>query len=190
MLTSLCASLESAGTWRGLPVAVKTVVFEAWEGDDSSSSGAAATKARLPYMRAIMETAISASLGHLHVVRVIFARQRCLLGMAMPRPGPLLVFCWLSCSSAGGHVPPRHQARERPAHGEHAERAPSGEVPSGSTHASPVSSQSSQSRLHTSGAVQRLDMMSSRGGGRRFVPALPRCGCAGQALIAGSCSHD
>ncbi len=51
-----------------MPVAVKTMVFEAWEGDDSSSGGAAANKAQLRYVRAIMETALSASLGHPHVV--------------------------------------------------------------------------------------------------------------------------
>ncbi len=62
-----CARLPS-GKWRGLPVAVKTMVFEAWEDDDSSGGAAASNKARLPYMRAIMETAISANLGHLHVV--------------------------------------------------------------------------------------------------------------------------
>ncbi len=52
------------------------MVFEAWEGDDSSSSsgggsgaGSASSRAQqLKYMRAIMETAISASVGHPYVV--------------------------------------------------------------------------------------------------------------------------
>ncbi len=49
-----------------MPVAVKTMVFEAWEGDEGVSGG---DKARMRYVRAIMETALSASLGHLNVVR-------------------------------------------------------------------------------------------------------------------------
>ncbi len=58
-------SCPFAGVWRGMPVAVKTMVFEAWEGDEGVTGG---DKARMRYVRAIMETALSASLGHLHVV--------------------------------------------------------------------------------------------------------------------------
>ncbi len=70
-----------AGNWRGLPVAVKTIVFEAWEGGGEEEAGAArgpstAGKARLRFVRAVMETAISASVGHRHVVRVGRARTR------------------------------------------------------------------------------------------------------------------
>ncbi len=64
-----------AGTWRGLPVAVKTTVFEAWEGEDThagQNGGGATSKTHLRYVRAIMETAISASVGHPHVVRRSF----------------------------------------------------------------------------------------------------------------------
>ncbi len=57
----------AAGSWRGLPVAVKTFVFEAWEGGSNDTPAALAESKRM--MRAVMETALSASLGHLHVVR-------------------------------------------------------------------------------------------------------------------------
>ncbi len=45
-----------AGEWRGLPVAVKTVVYEATPGEEQAAA-------------AVMETAISASVGHRNVVR-------------------------------------------------------------------------------------------------------------------------
>ncbi len=62
-----------AGRWRGLPVAVKTLVFEAWEGGDGGGGGEdelAAPSAHLRFVRAVMETAISASVGHPNVVRL------------------------------------------------------------------------------------------------------------------------
>ncbi len=73
-------SLADAGMWRELPVAVKTIVFEAWEGDAAAAAAAAAgaaaggggqaPNAHFRSARAIMETAISASVGHRHVVRL------------------------------------------------------------------------------------------------------------------------
>ncbi len=71
------------GRWRGLPVAIKTQVFEAWVGgDDGEGAGApggAASKAQLKYVRAIMETAISASVGHRNVVRALASSFVCAL---------------------------------------------------------------------------------------------------------------
>ncbi len=49
-------------------MAVKTTVFEAWEGE-SDVGDVAPDRSYLRYVRAIMETAISASVGHQHVVR-------------------------------------------------------------------------------------------------------------------------
>ncbi len=57
-------------------MAVKTVIFEAWTGGDDAAVGAAGgraspapSKTQMRYVRAIMETAISASVGHPNVVR-------------------------------------------------------------------------------------------------------------------------
>ncbi len=84
----LCgAALPAAGVWRCLPVAVKTQVFERWDcGSDAGGEGEleGGDKAR-GYVRAIMETAISASVGHPNVVRgrswtrVISLTQSCTL---------------------------------------------------------------------------------------------------------------
>ncbi len=104
-----------AGMWRGLPVAVKTTVFEAWEGDgphDQRRGGDAASTAHLRYVRAIMETAISASVGHQHVVRALGVRPTCSRSSCARRVHTVLFL--VPCVCAGGHVPLRHQARERP----------------------------------------------------------------------------
>ncbi len=153
------------GTWRGLPVAVKTMVFEAWEGDDEdakpSSSGRAssgssgnhgnrasggappeppppppparhgqvmaASRKKRRYVRAIMETAIAASVGHRNVVRARFGcapRLQCFCQTARRGHAGVAALAHLVppqeecqnryvcvCAQAGGHVPLRHQAR-------------------------------------------------------------------------------
>ncbi len=52
-------------TWRGLSVALKTLVFELIDGDSKSGSLAAGHKA---YEQALLETAVAASVDHPNVV--------------------------------------------------------------------------------------------------------------------------
>ncbi len=55
-------------------MAVKTVAFEVWADKDAAEQArgsGGASKARMQYVQAIMETAISASVGHRHVVRAL-----------------------------------------------------------------------------------------------------------------------
>ncbi len=56
-------ALVRAGEWRNLPVAVKTMVFEA-------GGGAGGGGSQLEHQRAVMETAIAASVGHPNLVWV------------------------------------------------------------------------------------------------------------------------
>ncbi len=110
--------LCGAGEWRGLPVAVKTVLYEAT--DESE------------HARAVMETAIAASVGHRNVVS---ARGEGGLDQAAgthglegveegPPPrgssstscrcGTTVLGAAAAAAAAGGHVPLRHQTRGRP----------------------------------------------------------------------------
>ncbi len=100
-----------AGTWRGLPVAVKTMVFEAWEGE-SDGGAVSKNKAELRYLRAVMETAISASIGHMHVVRGVGPLGERLSGASRVSWANLAHPARNPCCS-GGHLLPRHQAHGR-----------------------------------------------------------------------------
>ncbi len=58
------ACVVFSGEWRGLPVAVKTMVYEATPGEEQQAA-------------AVMETAISASVGHRNVVSCVAPVAAC-----------------------------------------------------------------------------------------------------------------
>ncbi len=92
------------------------MVFEAWCGGDDGGGAhdSPAALTRLRYVHAVMETAISASVGHPNVVRVPTAPclplRRAIVVHRSSVPGTPL--------RAGGHVPLRHEAHGRQRRGE------------------------------------------------------------------------